>query len=38
MQQSLTKIRSKIQNYSPKFTTVDAITEISVASDFTTCQ
>jgi len=32
------KIRGKIQNYSPKFSIVDAITDISVASDFTTRQ
>jgi len=38
MQQSLSKIRSKIQNYPPKFSIVVAITYISVASDFTTCQ
>ena len=36
MQQSLSKIINKIQNYSPKFSIADAISEISVASDFTT--
>ena len=38
MQQSLSKIRNKIQNYSPKYIIVDAITDISVESDFTTHQ
>ena len=38
MQQSLSKINNKIQNYSPKFSIVDAIPDISVVSDFTTHQ
>jgi len=38
MQQSLSKINIKIQNYSTKFSIVDAIPDISVASDFTTHQ
>lgn len=38
MQQSLSKISSKIQNYTPKFSIADAITDISVAFDFTTHQ
>jgi len=38
MQKSLSKINNKIQNYSPKFSIADAITDISVASDFTTHQ
>ena len=35
MHQNLSEIRSKIHNYSHKFSIVDAITDISVASDFT---
>jgi hypothetical protein len=38
MQQSLSKIRNKIQNYSPKFSIVDAIAYISVAFEFTIYQ
>ncbi len=38
MQQSLSKIRSKIQNYSLKFSIVEAITDLSVAFEFTTHQ
>jgi len=38
MQQSLLKIRNKIQNYSPKFSIVDAITDLYVAFKFTTHQ
>jgi hypothetical protein len=33
-----TKIKNKIQNDSPKFSLIDAIFDISVASDFTTHQ
>jgi hypothetical protein len=38
VQQVLSKINNKIQNYTPNFSIVDAITDISVASDFTTHQ
>jgi hypothetical protein len=38
MQQSLSKIINKFQNYSHKFSIIDAVTDISVASDFTTHQ
>ena len=38
MQQSLSKIKSKIQNYPRIFSIVDTITDISVAFDFTTRQ
>jgi hypothetical protein len=38
MQQSLLKIISKIQNYSPQFSIVDAITNLFVAFEFTTHQ
>ena len=38
MQQNLSKINYKIQNYSPKFSIVDAIPDISIASDFTAHQ
>ncbi len=38
MQQIQTKIQHKIQNDSPKFSIIDAITDISVTSDFTTHQ
>jgi hypothetical protein len=38
MQKRFSKINNKIQNYSPKFSIVDAIIDISVASDFTTHQ
>ena len=34
IQQSLSKIRNKFQNYSPKFSIVDAITDISVVFEF----
>jgi len=36
MQQILSEINIKIQNYSPKFSIVNAIPDISVALDFTT--
>jgi hypothetical protein len=38
MQQSLSKIRSKIQNDSPKLSIVDAISDLSVACESTTHQ
>jgi len=38
MQASLSKINNKIQNYSPKFSIVYTILDISVALDFTTQQ
>ena len=38
MQQSLSKIISKIQNDSPKLSIVDAISDLSVACGFTTPQ
>ena len=38
MQQSLSKIKSKIQNDSPKFRIVDKITDLPVAFEFTTHQ
>ena len=38
MQQGLSKIRNKIQNYSPKLSIVNTIADISVASVFTTRQ
>jgi len=38
MQQIILKINNKIQNDSPKFNIVGAISDISVASDFTTHQ
>ena len=38
MQQSLSEINIKIQNYSPKFNIVDGIPDISIASDFSTHQ
>ncbi len=38
MQQSLSKIISKIQNNSPKLSIVDAISDLSVACEFTTHQ
>jgi hypothetical protein len=38
MRQILLKINNKIQNYSPKFSIVGAIFDISVASDFATRQ
>ena len=38
MQQILSEIRSKIQNYSPKINIIDAITDSFVASDFTRLQ
>ena len=38
MQQILSEIRSKIQNYSYNFNNVQAISDISVASYFTRCQ
>jgi hypothetical protein len=36
MQQSLLKIRSKIQNDSPELSIVDAVSDLSVACKFTT--
>jgi len=33
-----TEIKNKIQNDSPKFSLIDAISDISIASDFTTHQ
>jgi len=38
MQQILSEIRSKIQNYSYNFNNVQAISDISGASYFTRCQ
>ncbi len=38
MQQSLSKIRTKIQKDSPKLSVVDAISDFSVACEFTTRQ
>jgi hypothetical protein len=38
MQQSLLKKRSKIQNDSPQLSIVDAISDLSVAGEFTTHQ
>jgi hypothetical protein len=38
MHKSFSKIRSKIQNDSPKLSIVDAISDFSVAREFTTPQ